>query len=70
MLTGYYGGGTPANVSWQASQIADREHQFGVAYHIRWAHAAQQGKEKIGLQKEHYIFLWQIARDEKRRLYQ
>ena len=51
MLTGYYGGGTPANVSWQASQIADRARQFGVTDHTRWAHAAQQGKEKIEPQK-------------------
>ena len=47
MLTGYYGGGTPANVSWQASQVADRARQFGVTDHTRWAHAAQQGKLKI-----------------------
>ena len=55
MITGYYGGATSANVSWQASQIADRARQFGVTDHTRWAHAAQQGKEKIGPQKEHYI---------------
>ncbi|XBI89364.1 hypothetical protein VPH35_027186 [Triticum aestivum] len=45
--TGYYGGGNPASVSWQASQIADRAHQFGVTDHTRWAHAAQQGPTTI-----------------------
>ena len=46
MLTGYYGGGNLANVSWQASQIAAGARHFGVTDHTRWAHAAQQGKEK------------------------
>ena len=45
MLTGYYDASTPANVSWQASQIADRARQFGVTDHTKWAHAAQQGKK-------------------------
>ena len=45
MITGYYGGATSANVSWQASHIADRARQFGVTDHTRWAHAAQQGKK-------------------------
>ena len=45
MHIGYYVGGTPANVSWQASQIVDRARKFGVTDHTRWAHAAQQGKE-------------------------
>ena len=46
MLTGYYAGGNPANVSWQASQIAGGARHFGVTDHTRWSHAAQQGKEK------------------------
>ena len=46
MLTGYYGGGNPANVSWQASQIAGGARQFGFTDHTRWSNAAQQGKEK------------------------
>ena len=44
MIIGYYGGATSVNVSWQASQIADRARQFGVTDHTRWAHAAQQGR--------------------------
>ena len=47
MITGYYGGSTSANVSWQASQIADRARQIGVTDHTRWAHAAQQGKKNL-----------------------
>ena len=46
MITGYYGGGTPANVSWQASQIAGGARHFGVTDHTKWPNAAQQGKEK------------------------
>ena len=46
MLTGYYDGGNPANVSWQASQIAGGACHFGVTDHTRWSRAAQQGKEK------------------------
>ncbi|XP_044430549.1 uncharacterized protein [Triticum aestivum] len=45
--TSYYGAATPAIVSWQASQIADRARQFGVTDHTRWAHAAQQGPTTI-----------------------
>ena len=51
MITGCYDGTTSANVSWQASHNANRVHQFGVTDHTRWAHAAQQGKEKIEPQK-------------------
>ena len=66
MLAGYYGGGTPTNVSWQASRIADRARQFGVADHTRWAHAAQQGKEKIEPQKSTtFVFVEKIARDQR-----
>ena len=55
MLTGYYAGGNPANVSWQASQIAGGAHHYGVTDHTRWSNAAQQGKEKTEPQKQHYI---------------
>ena len=70
MRTGYYAGGNPANVLWQASQIADRARQFGVTDHTRWAYAAQQGKEKIEPQKSTTFVLWQIAHDKKEDLYQ
>ena len=46
MLTGYYAGGNPANVSWKASQTAGGARHFGVTDHTRWSNAAQQGKEK------------------------
>ena len=46
MLTGYYAGGNPTNVSWQASQIAGGARHYGVTDHTRWSNAAQQGKEK------------------------
>ena len=46
MLTGYYAGGNPANVSWQASQTTGGACHFGVTDHTRWSNAAQQGKEK------------------------
>ena len=52
MITGCYGGTTPANISWQASQlqsnaIADRAHQVGMTNQMRLAHAAQQGKKYV-----------------------
>ena len=50
MLAGYYGGGTPANVSWQASQIAGGARHYDVTDHTRWSNASQQGKEKIEAQ--------------------
>ena len=46
MLTGYYAGGNPANVSWQASQIAGGARHFGVTDHTRRSNATQQGKGK------------------------
>ena len=46
MLIGYYAGGNPANVSWQASQTAGGARHFGVTDHPRWSNAAQQGKEE------------------------
>ena len=38
MLTGYYGGGNPANVSWQASQIAGGARNFGVTQEGQMQH--------------------------------
>ena len=46
MLTCYYGGGNPANVSWQASQIAGGARHFGVTDRTGRSNATQQGKEK------------------------
>ena len=59
MHIGYYVGGTPANVSWQASQIAGGERHFGVTDHTRWSNAAQQGKEKNSTTKTtlHLLFV-------------
>ena len=44
MRTGYYAGGNPANVSWQASQIAGGARHFGVTDHTTRSNATQQGK--------------------------
>ena len=46
MRTGYYAGGNPANVSWQASETAGGARHFGVTDHTRRSNATQQGKGK------------------------
>ena len=46
MLTGYYDGGTPANVSWQASQITGVGSHFGVTGHTGRSNATHQGGKK------------------------
>ena len=70
MLTGYYDGGNPANVSWQASQIVGGACHFGVTDHTRWSHAAQQGKEKKLNHNTTFVFWKKTARAEKKKLKQ